>query len=109
MSASTIFAVLVFTVLVFWPMNAALWAVARGSVKALKEPEAIRALVHQWIALDWLRVAIGVVGYVAAIKAISIPFPGTINYRPSSPLKKAFYSVCIAGVLAFVVYFVSHV
>ena len=108
-SAATIFGVLVFTVLVFWPMNAALWAIARGSAKALKDPEAIRALVHQWITLDWLRVAIGVIGYVAAIRAISIPYPATIDYRASSPLMKAFYAVCIAGVLAFVVYFVSTI
>ena len=108
-SAATILAVLVFTVLVFWPMNAALWAVARGSAIAMKEPEAVRALVRQWIAFDWLRVGIGVVGYVAAIKAISIPYPASIDDRPSSPLMKAVYSVCIAGVLAFVAYFVSNV
>ena len=108
-SAATIFSLLVFTVLVFWPMNAALWAVARGSATALKEPEAVRALVHQWIALDWLRVGIGMVGHVAAIKAISIPYPAPIDDRPSSPLMKAVYAVCIAGVLAFVAYFVSNV
>ena len=108
-SAATIFGVLVFTVLVFWPMNAALWDVAQGSAKALKEPEAIRALVHQWIALDWLRVAIGVVGYVSALKAISVPYPATIDDRTSSPLMKAGYAICIAGVLAFVAYFVSNV
>ena len=89
--------------------SAALWAIARGSAKALKEPEAIRALVHQWIALDWLRVAIGVVGYVAAIRAISIPYPANVDNRPSSPLMKAFYAVCIAGVLVFVVYFVMNI
>ena len=108
-SAATIFGVLVFTVLVFWPMNAALWAIARGSAKALKDPEAIRALVHQWITLDWLRVAIGAVGYVAAIRAISLPYPATIDTRPSSLLMKAFYAVCVVGVLAFVIYFASNV
>ena len=108
-SAATIFAVLVFTVLVFWPMNAALWAVARGSATALKDPEAVRALVQKWIALDWLRLGVGVLGYVAAIKAISIPYPATIDDRPSSPLMKAVYAVCLAGVLAFVAYFVSEV
>ena len=90
-------------------MNAALWAVARGSATALKEPEAVRAMVRQWIAFDWLRVGIGVVGYVAAIKAISIPYPAPIDDRPSSPLMKVVYAVCIAGVLAFVAYFVSNV
>ena len=108
-SAATIFGVLVFTVLVFWPMNAALWAVASGSAKALKDADAIRALVHQWIILDWLRLAIGAVGYIAAIRAISIPYPATIDNRPSSLLMKAFYTVCIVGVLAFVVYFVSNI
>lgn len=108
-SAATIFAGLVFTVIVFWPMNAALWAVARGSAKALKDVEAIRALVGQWIALDWLRVGISVVGYVAAIKAISVPYPTLVDDRPSSPLMKAVYAVCIVGVLAFVGYFISNV
>ena len=108
-SAATIFAGLVFTVLVFWPMNAALWAVARGAATALKEPEAVRALVHKWIALDWLRVGVSVVGYVAALKAFSIPYPAPIDDRPSSPLMKVVYAVCTAGVLAFVAYFVSNI
>ncbi len=69
----------------------------------------MRALVRQWIALDWLRVGIGVVGYVAAIRAISIPHPALIDERPSSPLMKAVYVACIAGVLVFVAYFVSNV
>ena len=46
---------------------------------------------------------------IAAILAISIPYPATIDNRPSSLLMKAFYTACIVGVLTFVVYFVSNI
>lgn len=66
---------LAFTVLWFWPTNAALWAVASGAPNALKDPVEIAALVGRWVAYDWLRVAVGLVAFVCTIRAISIPFP----------------------------------
>lgn len=66
---------LVFTVLWFWPANAALWAVARGAPNALGDPVEVSALVTRWVTYDWLRVAVGLVGFVCSIRAISIPFP----------------------------------
>ncbi len=66
---------LVFTVLWFWPANAALWAVAKGSANAIRDPAEVAALVRQWVAYDWLRVGVGLVGFVCSIRAISISFP----------------------------------
>lgn len=66
---------LVFTVVWFWPANAALWAVARGAPNALGDPVEVAGLVRRWVTYDWLRVAVGLVGFVCSIRAISIPFP----------------------------------
>jgi anthrone oxygenase-like protein len=68
-------ATLAFTILWFWPQNAALWAIAKGSPTAEQDAAVIRAMVRQWVAYDWLRVAMGFVGLVAAVRAISISFP----------------------------------
>ena len=66
---------LVFTVLWFWPANAALWAVARGAPNAMRDHAEVAELVRQWVRYDWLRVAVGLVGFVCSIRAISIPLP----------------------------------
>lgn len=67
---------LAFTILWFWPANAALWAVAKSAPNALQNRDEIAALAHQWIAYDWVRVTMGLVGLVSAVRAISVPFPG---------------------------------
>lgn len=68
---------LVFTVLWFWPANGALWAVARDAPDALRDPVEIAELVKRWVRYDWLRVAVGMIGFVCSVRAISIPFPQT--------------------------------
>jgi hypothetical protein len=70
---------LIFTVLWFWPANAALWDVARGAPNALQNPAEIADLVSRWVTYDWLRVAVGVVGFVCSVRAISIPLPRSLN------------------------------
>jgi hypothetical protein len=38
-------------------------------------------LVRLWVRYDWLRVAVGMTGFVCAVRAISIPFPPTSRPR----------------------------
>ena len=66
---------LVFTVLWFWPANAALWAVAKRAPNAIRDQAEVVGLVRQWVTYDWLRVAVGMIGFGCSIRAISIPFP----------------------------------
>jgi hypothetical protein len=66
---------LVFTVLWFWPANAALRAVARGAPNALRDPAEVAELVRRWVRYDWLRVAVGMTGFVCSVRAISMPLP----------------------------------
>jgi hypothetical protein len=73
--AVMLFVTLVFTVLWFWPANAALWAVASGASNAIANPLEIVELVRRWVTYDWLRVAVGMAGFVCSIRALSIPFP----------------------------------
>jgi len=107
LSAVMIFATLIFTVLAFWPRNAALWAVAKGSPNAITDTAMIRAMVREWVAFDWLRIAMGTVGYVAVIRAISVPFPPLVEGVRTSLRLKILYGACIGAVLLFVFYFVS--
>jgi hypothetical protein len=108
-SAVMIFTTLIFTVAAFWPRNAALWAVAQGSPNAMTDTEAILKMVRQWVAFDWLRMAMGVVGYVAAIRAISVPYPAVEDGVPATLAIKTLYGVCIGTVLLFVIYFLRGV
>ena len=66
---------LAFTVLWFWPANAALWAAAQGSARSARDHAEVTELVRQWVRFDWLRVAVGMTGFVCSIRAISVPFP----------------------------------
>jgi hypothetical protein len=56
-SLATIFGVLILTVTEFWPMNAALWAVARSAPNAIHDRDAIAHLVRRWVAMDCVRVS----------------------------------------------------
>jgi hypothetical protein len=101
---------LIFTVVAFWPRNAALWAVAKGSPTAIRDSTAVIRMVREWVMYDWLRVAMGVVGFVSAIRAISVPFPAQYSRTEPAPrAMKILYGVGIGAVLIFLVYFVSAV
>lgn len=66
---------LIFTVTWFWPRNAELWAVAQGAPNAVQDPAEVVRMVRQWVAYDWIRVAVGAVGFACSVRAISVPFP----------------------------------
>lgn len=67
--------ILVFTVVWFWPANAALWHVAQGAPGAMQDPSEIAAIVGQWVVFDRIRILAGLIAFVLCIKAISVPFP----------------------------------
>jgi hypothetical protein len=73
---------LIFTILWFWPANRALWDVARGAPSAMRDRSEVIALVRQWVAYDWLRVVVGMVGFVCSVRAISVPFPSSASALP---------------------------
>lgn len=56
---------------VFWPMIQQLWDVHRGRI-AVSDAEAV-ALARRWIISDWCRVGLIAVGFVAVVRAISLP------------------------------------
>jgi len=98
---------LIFTVIAFWPRNAALWAIAKGSPNAIKDTTEILTMVHQWVTYDWIRIIMMMVGYAASIRAISIPFPQLIENVSTSLTMKIIYSVCIGIIFLFIAYFLS--
>lgn len=109
-SALTILVVLVFTVASFWPMNAALWAVAKGAPGALQDQASIEALCTPCWRNDWLRVIAATAGFLSTLRAISLPFPAEQAMTgPASRASRLASAGCVLLLLAFVAYFVSEV
>ncbi|MBI1405427.1 MAG: DUF1772 domain-containing protein [Caulobacter sp.] len=103
-----ILALLVLTVIAFWPVNAALWHHASGSATdTITDAESI-ALARRWILLDWMRVAGGVAAFVSALRALTLPWPAEV--APRDPLwVRVLLGIALAGVAAFVFWFVKNI
>jgi anthrone oxygenase-like protein len=77
LSPLMMFAILVFTIVWFWPHNTALWIASQSGLNTMTDTTQSVRIAHQWVAFDWVRVVMASVGFVAAIRALSIPFPLT--------------------------------
>jgi uncharacterized membrane protein len=73
LSAVLILAIWMQTIVVMLPMNAALYAAAPGSTGTPTDNPDVVQLVHRWVVYDWIRVAMLAVGFVSAVRAISLP------------------------------------
>jgi len=103
-----ILALLVLTVVAFWPMNEALYYHGVGSPKdTITDAQAIEMARH-WVQLDWLRVVGATAAFVSAIRALTLPWPREVA-RKDPPLVRAILAVCLAAVAAFVVWFVANI
>lgn len=98
---------LVLTVVAFWPMNAALYYHAIGSPKdSITDAQSI-AMARRWVALDWLRVAGATAAFVAPLRALTLPWPQDMAPR-DPPLVRAALAIALAGVVAFIMWFLSN-
>jgi len=61
--------VLVFTVAYVYPINAVLFTQAGGS----QTTDELRAMLHRWVIADRARFLVALVGYLALLRALSIP------------------------------------
>ncbi|HBS35482.1 MAG TPA: DUF1772 domain-containing protein [Parvularcula sp.] len=103
-----IFAMLVLTVLVFWPMNAALWGHASGAPgQTLSDAEAA-SMASRWVQLDWIRIAGGTAAFVAALRALTLPWPAQLALKDSVPVR-ILLAIALLGVASFIVWFVSNI
>lgn len=97
---------LILTVVAFWPMNAALYYHGIGSPKdTITDAQSI-VMTHRWIALDWVRVGGAAVAFVAPLRALTLPWPETIA-PADPPIVRALLALALAGVAAFVIWFVA--
>ena len=71
----------VFTVVWFWPANITLWAAAQVAPNTMADATQVAEFVRRWVAFDWLRVAVGMAGFVCSTRALSIPFPDSTIER----------------------------
>ncbi len=72
-SAALIFLVFLLTIVVMWPMNAALYAAAPGSPIGPGGSSDIVEIAHRWVTYDWVRVAMMTVGFICSVRSISQP------------------------------------
>jgi hypothetical protein len=56
---------------VFWPMIHELYGSAIGRISRT-DAELLR-LAHRWIVWDWFRVGLIAIGFLASVRAISLP------------------------------------
>jgi len=56
---------------VFWPMIRGLYGSSVGRISRT-DAELVR-LVHRWIGWDWFRVSLIAIGFLASVRAISLP------------------------------------
>lgn len=110
LAASTlaIFSILVMTVIFFWPMNSDLWRYAIAPAESPLDAAGISAMARRWVMLDWLRVGIATAGFVAAARALSIPYPSERTDTDPGYVK-ALLSIGLILMAAFVVYFASNI
>jgi hypothetical protein len=103
-----ILALLVLTVIAFWPMNAALWYHGIASPRdTISDAESVD-MARQWVELDWVRVAGAAAAFVAALRALTLPWPTEVAPRDSLVVRLLLLAF-LAGVAAFVIWFVSNI
>jgi hypothetical protein len=61
----------VFTLAYVYPINEVLFLQGGGN----QSPEEIQAMARKWIIADRVRFGVGVIGFLAMLRALSIPFP----------------------------------
>jgi hypothetical protein len=72
LSFAAFVAIWIATPTVFWPLITDLYRVANGRVTM--SDAAVATLVRHWFIYDWIRVAVIAIGFLASIRAISIPY-----------------------------------
>jgi hypothetical protein len=103
-----IFILLILTVAAFWPMNAALYYHGVASPRdSITDAQSV-AMAHLWVQLDWVRVAGAAAAFVAAIRALTLPWPQELTAK-DPPIVHALLAIALAGVAGFVTWFVSNI
>jgi hypothetical protein len=98
---------LVLTVVAFWPMNAALFYHGMGSPKdSITDAQSIE-MARRWVALDWVRVAGATAAFVAALRALTLPWPTEVVAKDGIIVRIGLL-FALAGVAGFVLWFVSN-
>jgi hypothetical protein len=66
---------------VFWPMISELYGSAKSRISHT-DAELVQ-LAHRWIVWDWFRVSLIAIGFVASVRAISLPVTANGSNRLS--------------------------
>jgi hypothetical protein len=103
-----ILVLLILTVFEFWPMNAALYYHGVHSAKdTITDAQSI-AMARRWVQLDWIRVLGATAAFVAALRALSLSWPGMVAAQ-DPPAVRALLALALAGVALFLMWFVSGI
>jgi hypothetical protein len=98
---------LILTVVSFWPMNAALDYHGIGLTEdTITDAQSI-VMTQRWIVLDWVRVIGATAAFVAPLRALTTPWPQELA-PADPPIVRILLALALAGVAAFVAWFVSN-
>lgn len=103
-----ILVLLLLTVMEFWPMNAALYYHGAHSAKDTITDAQSVAMAHRWIQLDWVRVAGAAAAFVAALRALTHPWPTSMVAKDPAAVRLVL-AFTVGAVFAFVVWFVLNI
>jgi hypothetical protein len=103
-----ILVLLLLTVVEFWPMNAALYYHGVHSAKDTITDAQSVAMAQRWIQLDWVRVAGAAAAFVAALRALTHPWPTATAAKNPAVVRLALAFI-LTAVVVFVVWFVSNI
>lgn len=99
---------LILTVVAFWPMNAALYYHGVGSPRdSISDAQSV-AMARLWVQLDWVRVAGATAAFVAALRALTLPWPPEVATQ-DPPVVRLLLVLALLSVAAFVIWFVSNI
>ncbi|WP_250890208.1 anthrone oxygenase family protein [Sphingobium nicotianae] len=103
-----ILTLLILTVVAFWPMNAALYYHGVGSPRdSITDAQSV-AMARLWVQLDWVRVAGATAAFIAALRALTLPWPKEV--AASDPvIVRVLLALALLGVAMFVIWFVSNI
>lgn len=103
-----ILVLLVLTVVEFWPMNAALYYHGVHSAKDTITDAQSVVMARRWVQLDWVRVAGAAAAFVAALCALTRPWPAAVVAKDPPAVRLALAFI-LAAVVVFAIWFVSNI
>lgn len=65
-------------------------------------------MASRWVQLDWVRVGGATAAFVAALRALTLPWPGDVAANDAA-IVRVILALALAGVATFAMWFVANI